>query len=597
MAQLFPMDPYLSLGRALSGRVPLATTTTEIPKPIRPYYQAWKQQYAPHDSGEDYDLQGAFLHGVTPDPVTGHFPDTWKKPNEPTFSNQSIYANLPGANPGHWEGPNQDQFVPGTGPLAPQVIPKEAYSQLMGLASGPNDRVYKNAFDMWVGDKLAKSKLAHMPQDLIQSTVDKYTYPHDALMGLVDPLSDEGIKRGLNFAANTTLPALGRGGAAAVEMAAGNAVRDPNQLNAIIGNRGFGSNLLTLAKAKKQYQKFEDPLFGKPREMDYQTRENIYEDTGWYRDPLGGWATIQPDTGLRLNPAFDYDKVIRDYKDQLRAQNPGWSESTIDIKARANAPNMRVGQWDPTIEGQVGINPLSGNPTAMGSIIDWPTVELNYPHLANRDTSLLFAHGDSVPSGAAWGPGTYLGGGMNAPLAADYGTYSRGPTNASVMGAQAHETAHGIQDFQGWVTGSDPDLVRRSVLEKMEPMLQQAGIDPAWMPDPYTLYRSSGGEQNAVVQQQRALQYLAGQPVAEGTPFRHVGQPGYYTIPPELHTDTDTLIELANDINDYGVNKTDVNQMLWLQTLAKLGDWGKARDILRNQGKTQPNLPGYIDDF
>jgi hypothetical protein len=125
MAGLFPFDPRLSLGQALSGRVPLSSTTTPLPPQAMSQFLSWKNQYAPNDSGEDYDLQGAFLHGVKPDPQTGHWPDTWKRPNHPTFSNESIYSGLAGTNPGSWDG---DQFIPGKGPqqtwkgLSPELI-------------------------------------------------------------------------------------------------------------------------------------------------------------------------------------------------------------------------------------------------------------------------------------------------------------------------------------------------------------------------------------------------------------------------------------------------------------------------------------------
>lgn len=74
-----------------------------------PQYQTWKSQYAPKDSGEDYDLQGAYKYGLTPDPKTGHWSDRFKKPNEPTFSNESQYAQDAPEKAGHWNG---DTYVP-----------------------------------------------------------------------------------------------------------------------------------------------------------------------------------------------------------------------------------------------------------------------------------------------------------------------------------------------------------------------------------------------------------------------------------------------------------------------------------------------------
>ena len=84
-------------------------------------FKAWKAKYAPKDSGEDYDLRGAFKAGLKPDPKTGHWPDTFKKPNEPTFSNESIYAAY--GKPGSWAGPNHDQYVPWQAPAAANEPP------------------------------------------------------------------------------------------------------------------------------------------------------------------------------------------------------------------------------------------------------------------------------------------------------------------------------------------------------------------------------------------------------------------------------------------------------------------------------------------
>jgi hypothetical protein len=89
--------PPGSAGHVVGFDTPLSTAQEQ-------QFQTWKQQNAPNDSGYDYDLRGAFKAGVTPDPDTGHWPDTYKKPNHPTFSNQSIYAKIRPDLAGHWEG-------------------------------------------------------------------------------------------------------------------------------------------------------------------------------------------------------------------------------------------------------------------------------------------------------------------------------------------------------------------------------------------------------------------------------------------------------------------------------------------------------------
>lgn len=81
-------------------------------------FQSWKSKYAPKDSGKDYDLRGAFKSGLTPDPKTGHWPDTFKKPNHPTFSVESIYAKDRPELAGQWQG---QRYIPPQKPMPDYV--------------------------------------------------------------------------------------------------------------------------------------------------------------------------------------------------------------------------------------------------------------------------------------------------------------------------------------------------------------------------------------------------------------------------------------------------------------------------------------------
>ena len=72
-------------------------------------FEAWKRQHAPNDSGMDYDLRGAFKAGLTPD-TNNHWSDEFKKPNHPTFSEESKYSREnPQLPAGRWNG---EQFIP-----------------------------------------------------------------------------------------------------------------------------------------------------------------------------------------------------------------------------------------------------------------------------------------------------------------------------------------------------------------------------------------------------------------------------------------------------------------------------------------------------
>lgn len=99
------------------GQVP--SFDTQLSPADETAFSAWKNQYAPKDSGADYDLRGAFKAGLMPDPATGHWPDTYKKPNHPTFSNQSMYATGPNAaKAGRWDG---EKFIPPGSPETPSL--------------------------------------------------------------------------------------------------------------------------------------------------------------------------------------------------------------------------------------------------------------------------------------------------------------------------------------------------------------------------------------------------------------------------------------------------------------------------------------------
>jgi hypothetical protein len=71
-------------------------------------FAKWMKLFAPQDSGEDYDFRGAFKAGYKPG-TDGHWPDTFKKPNHPTFSIESIYALDRPQLAGRWKG---EQYIP-----------------------------------------------------------------------------------------------------------------------------------------------------------------------------------------------------------------------------------------------------------------------------------------------------------------------------------------------------------------------------------------------------------------------------------------------------------------------------------------------------
>jgi len=67
--------------------------TTQLDPSELQAYEAWRQSMPEHLRGDqDYDLQGAFKANLQVG-ENGHLPDTFKKPNHMTFSDQSQYSN------------------------------------------------------------------------------------------------------------------------------------------------------------------------------------------------------------------------------------------------------------------------------------------------------------------------------------------------------------------------------------------------------------------------------------------------------------------------------------------------------------------------
>lgn len=64
-------------------------------------FQAWVKAHPKAAADlENYDVRGAWKAKAIP--ASGHGPDMWKKPNHPTFSNESIYHG-PASPGGEWQ--------------------------------------------------------------------------------------------------------------------------------------------------------------------------------------------------------------------------------------------------------------------------------------------------------------------------------------------------------------------------------------------------------------------------------------------------------------------------------------------------------------
>lgn len=67
-------------------------------------YEDWRSKLPQNlQSTYDYDLRGAYKADAK-EASNGHLPDTFKKPNHPTFSTESRYSGKDGYTGGKWGG-------------------------------------------------------------------------------------------------------------------------------------------------------------------------------------------------------------------------------------------------------------------------------------------------------------------------------------------------------------------------------------------------------------------------------------------------------------------------------------------------------------
>jgi hypothetical protein len=87
-----------------SNKRPAPGYDSKLDPAERPAYEAWARgmDRNPADEEHDYDLRGAFLDRLEQSD-NGHLGDTYKKPNHPTFSDQSRYHGVDGNQGGHWD--------------------------------------------------------------------------------------------------------------------------------------------------------------------------------------------------------------------------------------------------------------------------------------------------------------------------------------------------------------------------------------------------------------------------------------------------------------------------------------------------------------
>lgn len=282
-------------------------------------FQEWKSKNAPKDSGQDYDLRGAFKAGVTPDEATGHWPDTFKKPNHPTFSDQSQYAKDRPDLAGTWDG---DTYVPpkptdirptpyGLNPPDRETpFPRPRASEVLG---GFFDTV-KKAFSLTEAPAWA----------LDQTTGEYHTSP-------------QAIERAADLAGLMTFgPAP-----VASKMAEGTLGSFAGVKSELFKNPATSSDMKAVLQHAQEL------------EMTGASQDTIWNKTGFFKGADNRWRYEIPDKDMKLkneaflptvneagklegitpkgqNPIYKPMKTLQDFKDSFNREKPLYLKDAID---------------------------------------------------------------------------------------------------------------------------------------------------------------------------------------------------------------------------------------------------------------------------
>lgn len=203
-------DPFANLS---DGRKDLTSYyNTQLSPEREAAFQKWVKANNREADLADYDLRGWFsadgnISG------NGHFSDKYKKPNHPTFSNQSIYHGVAGNIGGSWgEKDNHYTFTPSSTNLAnlgrkgleqyfSRVEPDakilyDPFADLpkgeLGLSQGPM------SFGDWL--PFVREAVKQYAGEKIQGLKNALSLPGDVAQGLVDPNSQEGFESALGLA-------------------------------------------------------------------------------------------------------------------------------------------------------------------------------------------------------------------------------------------------------------------------------------------------------------------------------------------------------------------------------------------------------------
>lgn len=198
-----PIGPTSPTGNSNFNSLEAGSFDTPLDPQQQQGYEQWKSTLPPRLQWTgDYDLQG-FYKDNGPVPFSGdmHMPDTYKKPNHPTFSNESQYA--PMGNPGSWNG---NTFMPPAPPnFAEQPFRRDvsfvtqnrqAFIERVAMLGGGNPQLLKDVSTVLTNpnQNQKETALAQLAVNLPELFVTA-RYPSEMNGKLYDPVDKDEFEK------------------------------------------------------------------------------------------------------------------------------------------------------------------------------------------------------------------------------------------------------------------------------------------------------------------------------------------------------------------------------------------------------------------
>ncbi len=434
----------------------------------------YNQKFSPGDS-YDYDMQGWFKANpdANPNEPGVHYPDTFKKPNHPTFSDESQYHGVDGFQGGSWGKENgKDYFIPGPTNLQnhgaeglQQYFKKtEPTIDLRMPPQGPTEPAgaLKPSEGTGIPAEVPETNFVHPTPDYINPPESTMSF-RPSMIGMIKGLGEtakEGVLAPgeawqgklpmqevdpITGETHTSLQAIEKANALAGLMVFGPAPVASKMAEGSLGSfAGVTSKAVNTGESVYRSSSLKGKLsLAQEMEGDMASKDDIWKKTGWFRGADNRWRYEIGDQDMKLREGA-FDKTITSYPEHEDV-------TTYSLKPSGLPPLKDNASLEEILSHITRKNPKQ---LTLEKIIDHPELFKAYPEL--RGMKIKELPQEEIELGTK---GMLMGGDLYlAPdLHTDY-----------LRGVIMHEVQHKIQGIEGFSQGGSSGMFRPKGLDEAE---------------------------------------------------------------------------------------------------------------------------------